>query len=74
MKNLIIITILLVNSLFSMVQTFSPTLREVSTPWEEKGVKTTVPGFFFDLSNNLELHIVKNNNEIELHKLIHFAF
>ena len=49
-------------------------LKEVPTPWGERGENTPVPGIFFDLGNNLELHVAENNNEIKLHKFIHFAF
>ena len=49
-------------------------LKEVPTPWGERGVNTPVPGIFFDLGNNLELHIAEYKNEIKLHKFIHFAF
>ena len=49
-------------------------LKEVPNPWGERGVKTPVPGIFFDLGNNVELHIAESKNEIKLHKFIHFAY
>lgn len=49
-------------------------LKEVPNPWGERGVNTPVPGMFFDLGNNDELHIAENKNELKLHKFIHFAF